>query len=69
MFKLGDIVTRKSYNSDIIFKIFKIVDKVYFLKGINVRLIADSYEDDLVFYEGNLEINDIDLMMKIGKFK
>ena len=46
MFKVGDVVTRKSYNSDIIFKISKIVDKIYFLNGINVRLIADSNEED-----------------------
>ena len=47
MFKVGDYVTRNSYNNDIIFKIVDIKDDVYYLTGIYVRLFADSYEDDL----------------------
>ena len=49
-FKLGDLVTRKSYNHDLV---FKIIDKEteYILKGINVRLFADSIEEDLMLYE------------------
>ena len=47
MFKVGDYVTRNSYNNDIIFKIIDIKDDVFYLKGIYVRLSADSYEDDL----------------------
>ena len=47
-FKIGDVVTRKSHNNDIVFKIISISgDKVY-LKGIDVRLYADAYIDDLV---------------------
>ena len=48
MFNVGDYVTRKSYNNDIIFKIIAINDDVYYLKGVSVRLYADSYQDDLV---------------------
>ncbi|WP_143317465.1 sporulation peptidase YabG [Clostridium sp. HBUAS56017] len=49
--KLGDLVVRKSYDKDITFKIIDIKkddDKlVYILKGISIRIIADSIEDDL----------------------
>ncbi|MBE6062272.1 MAG: sporulation peptidase YabG [Clostridium butyricum] len=49
--QIGDIVVRKSYGKDIIFKIIdmKKIDDVenIILKGINIRIIADSIEDDL----------------------
>lgn len=48
MFKVGDYVTRKKYNNDIIFKIDKIEDNKIYLKGIDVRLYADTSEDDLI---------------------
>ncbi len=46
-YKIGDMVTRKSYNHDIVFVITDIVDEMCFLKGANVRLYADSPKDDL----------------------
>lgn len=46
-FNIGDLVTRKSYNNDVIFKIININEMVAYLKGINVRLCADSIIDDL----------------------
>ena len=61
MFKIGDAVTRKSYNNDIVFKIIDIKDKMYILKGINVRLVADSTLDDLVLHDGNT-VNDESLI-------
>ena len=49
--KIGDLVVRKSYDMDITFKIMDIkeeeVEKKYILKGISIRIIADSKEDDL----------------------
>ena len=50
--KIGDIVTRKSYNKDIIFRIvgFNIDsknEKIAILKGVAFRVIADAYLDDL----------------------
>ena len=48
MFNVGDYVTRNSYNNDIVFKIIDIQGDVYYLKGVYVRLYADSYKDDLV---------------------
>lgn len=52
-FKVGDIVGRKSYGSDIYFKISDIVVKpgqkpVYILRGLIYRIEADCCEDDLV---------------------
>jgi len=48
LFNIGDYVTRKSYNNDIVFEIVDIVGNVAYLKGINIRLEADSNLDDLV---------------------
>lgn len=50
--KIGDIVARKSYNKDILFKITGFSEdennqQVVHLKGIAFRIIADSYIDDL----------------------
>ena len=39
---IGDFVTRNSYNNDIVFKITNIDGNNILLKGVNVRLIADS---------------------------
>ena len=55
-FDIGDLVTRKSHNNDMIFTITDIIDDIYYLKGINIRLIADAVEDDLKKYkEGDIE--------------
>lgn len=48
MFNVGDYVTRNSYNNDIVFKIISIKDDIYYLSGVNIRLYADSYKEDLV---------------------
>ncbi len=45
---IGDYVTRKSYNNDIVFKVINIKDDIYYLKGAEVRLYADSTLNDLV---------------------
>lgn len=58
MLKIGDLVTRNSYNNDIIFKIINIVEDNYILKGVNVRLCADSLEEDLKKYGLDIENND-----------
>lgn len=48
--KRGDLVTRKSYNHDTIFKITNIKNDIYYLKGIEVRLYADALLTDLEKY-------------------
>ena len=50
MFQLGDLVTRKSYENDIVFKIIAIREDIYILKGVFVRLYADSPKNDLKIY-------------------
>lgn len=54
--KVGDIVVRKSYNGDIIFRIEQIIkvaigQDVAILKGINLRLLADAPIEDLQVYQ------------------
>ncbi|MGL5086096.1 MAG: sporulation peptidase YabG [Clostridium sp.] len=48
---IGDLVVRKSYDRDITFKIIDIKEVdgevIYVLKGISIRIIADSSKDDL----------------------
>lgn len=51
MFNIGDYVTRNSYDNDIIFKIIRIENEMYYLKGVSVRLYADSRKEDLVMCE------------------
>ena len=57
MFNIGDYVTRNSYNNDIVFKIIGIDKDVYYLKGVCIRLYADSYKDDLVLCEDYEEMD------------
>jgi spore coat assembly protein len=46
-FKVGDVVGRKSYNFDILFRIIAINNDIVDLVGITVRIIADAPEYDL----------------------
>lgn len=50
IFNLDDLVTRKSYNNDIVFKVIKIENDIAYLKGVEVRLLADAQITDLVLY-------------------
>ena len=49
--KKGDYVTRNSYQNDTVFKVVNIKGDICYLKGVNVRLYADSSLDDLVLTE------------------
>lgn len=51
MLNIGDLVTRKSHNNDVIFTITSITSSIAILKGVDIRLIADSNIDDLVKLE------------------
>ncbi len=57
-FKIGDIVTRNSYNNDTVFKISRIEDDIYYLVGINIRLCADALKSDLKKYEENIRLDE-----------
>lgn len=47
MIKIGDYVTRASYNHDIVFEVIDIKENIYLLRGIDFRLTADATLDDL----------------------
>ena len=47
LFNLGDYVSRNSYNNDTIFEIIGIDGDNVYLKGVNIRLYADSSIKDL----------------------
>ena len=55
LFNIGDLVTRKSHNNDVIFEILKIEDKIAYLKGKDLRLYADSLIEDLVYSNTYIE--------------
>lgn len=58
LFNVGDLVTRNSHNNDTVFMITEIVDDVCYLKGVNVRLIADSMMDDLKSYDSKDDVEE-----------
>lgn len=65
MFQIGDLVTRNSYDNDIVFKITKIEDEIYYLKGSNIRLYADSNESDLKKYEDKVDVEEKEFLDRI----
>ena len=61
--KLGDIVARKSYNYDVLFRVTRINGEIVDLVGITVRIIADAPIYDLKIFteqEAKLRLNDIE---------
>ena len=76
MIDVGNFVTRKSHNHDIIFKVIEINEKVAILEGYIKRLMADSNIDDLVCIDKNaLEeiekkaMKRVDGVTKLSRFK
>ena len=65
LFNIGDMVTRNSYNNDVIFKIVDIDNDIAILEGINIRLSADSKIDDLK-KEEKVDNDDEDLLDRFG---
>ena len=60
MFRVGDYVTRKKYNHDILFQIKEINNNKIVLKGVDIRLYADALEDDLIKRSIKRKNNDIE---------
>ena len=58
LFQVGDIVTRNSHQNDTFFVIVEIEGNIAYLKGINLRLYADSDLNDLVKVEGKDVVDD-----------
>ena len=46
-FNIGDLVTRNSHNNDVLFKIISFDSDIAVLKGVDLRLYADSLISDL----------------------
>ena len=63
--KKGDFVTRNSYQNDTIFKVINIKGNMCYLKGVDVRLYADSNIDDLVLTEINDNLEEITTETKL----
>lgn len=62
-FKIGDVVVRKSYGEDVYFRIANITkegkkEPVFNLKGLSLRLEADSFSEDLI-KKSSLEVKNI----------
>ncbi|MEG1494958.1 MAG: sporulation peptidase YabG [Bacilli bacterium] len=64
LFKIGDLVSRNSYHNDTIFKIMAIDGEIASLKGVNIRLYADSAISDLKKVESDQPILDDSRMME-----
>ena len=60
-FKLGDYVTRQSYNNDLVFQIIDIEDDISYLRGVDVRLYADSELTDLTKVSVKKETDRVDI--------
>lgn len=63
-YKIGDLVTRNSYGNDIIFTVTDIIDGIYYLKGADVRLLADAFEEDLKLYTDEKISDDLELLKR-----
>lgn len=55
IFNVGDLVSRNSYKNDVIFKILKIENDTVYLKGVEVRLLADAPITDLIIYKEKID--------------
>ena len=60
MFKIGDYVSRNKYNNDYIFKIIDIKDNIYYLLGVDIRLLVKTEENDLK--EESIERNEDEIL-------
>ena len=65
MISIGDIVTRKSHNNDIVFKVTNKEKNICYLKGVELRLIADADEKDLVKVKDKLDDSNCEYAYKI----
>lgn len=64
-FKVGDLVTRSSYNNDVVFRIIELEKDVAYLKGLNIRLRADSNVSDLTLVN-NAKVDDGELIDRMS---
>ncbi len=62
--QVGDYVTRISHKHDMVFKVTDIIEDTCYLRGVNVRLCADSLIEDLVKIEYK-ESDDLDIVERV----
>lgn len=62
-FTIGDLVTRKSYNHDLLFRIASLSNDMAIIHGEDIRLEADAQIDDLV----DVEKRELEKRRKKGK--
>src|SRR3989339_721675 len=55
--KIGNIVARKSYGSDILFKVIEIKDDIVILRGICYRIEVDAPLSDIIL-QSNTYVKD-----------
>lgn len=67
-YKIGDVVTRKSHHHDMTFEIIQIHEEICYLKGVNIRLVADSPMEDLVLYNQEKDIEQEQDFLKRASF-
>ena len=69
IFKIGEIVTRRSHRNDIAFKIVEINGDKCLLYGVDLRLVADALVSDLVLFNQvqNRNVSDEKLTTKLDK--
>lgn len=65
LFNIGDFVSRNSHDNDMIFEITDIDGDLVYLKGVNVRLVADSDVLDLKLEEKNDALDDNSLVDRV----
>ena len=66
--KIGDLVTRKKYGNDIVFKITSIENGIAKLSGETIRLKADAYISDLLPYKQEI-IDDFEVLEMVRNAK
>lgn len=64
LFRIGDLVTRNSYHNDTIFRIIAIDGDIVSLKGVNIRLYADSPFEDLKKIDTEVDTKDDKRMLE-----
>ena len=67
MFRVGDYVTRKKYNNDILFRIDKIENNKIILSGVDLRLYAECNKEDLVLSTIRKEEEEYNLIKQLDE--
>lgn len=66
MIEKGDYVTRNKYNNDCLFKVTDIIDDIYYLSGVNIRLYAKSILSDLRKENKEIRTNDEEIFNNLN---